>query len=75
MSPDGVAPSAHLSPTIREAAGANLYTVVQSMLAEGLPLPGRPPDDAALTGAAAAPIEHATTLPAVTRQLMVRPAA
>ncbi|MFJ8437515.1 JmjC domain-containing protein [Kitasatospora griseola] len=77
------APSTHLSLTIREAASANLYTVAQSLLADSLALPGRPLDDAALTGAAAALIEHATALLAeltpadllaVTRQVMLQPA-
>ncbi|MFI1523114.1 JmjC domain-containing protein [Kitasatospora cineracea] len=78
------APSAHLSLTVREVASANLYTVVQSLLADSCELPGRPLDDAALTGAAARLLDHAAQLLAeltpadllaVTRQVMLQPAA
>ncbi|QKW21299.1 cupin [Kitasatospora sp. NA04385] len=78
------APSAHLSLTVREVASANLYAVAQGLLADSCELPGRPLDDAALTGAAARLLDHAAELLAeltpadllaVTRQVVLRPAA
>ncbi|MFI6149299.1 JmjC domain-containing protein [Streptomyces sp. NPDC051109] len=54
----GDAPSAHLSLTVREAGTANLYALLQAILADGADIPGRPLDDRELTEAAATLIEH-----------------
>ncbi|MFD8821306.1 JmjC domain-containing protein [Streptomyces sp. NPDC059605] len=68
----GDAPSAHLSLTVREAGTANLYAVLQAVLADGAQIPGRPLDDRALTEAAATLIEHQrSAVDALTPQTLV----
>ncbi|MFH8472364.1 JmjC domain-containing protein [Streptomyces sp. NPDC018000] len=54
----GETPAVHLSLTVREAGTANLYALLQALLAEGTALPGRPLDDDALADAAASLIDH-----------------
>ncbi|WP_176740424.1 JmjC domain-containing protein [Streptomyces sp. Ncost-T10-10d] len=59
----GDAPSVHLSLTVREAGTANLYALLQALLADGAAIPGRPLDDEALTDAAEALIGHTRRTP------------
>ncbi|MGW7411266.1 JmjC domain-containing protein [Streptomyces sp. NPDC054863] len=52
------APSAHLTVVVREAGTEHLREALLERLAEGLTLPGRPLDDAALHTAAAGLLDH-----------------
>lgn len=68
----GEEPSAHLSLTVREVGTANLYALLQALLADTVDLPGRPLDDAAMEHAARTLITHCReTLAELTPEALV----
>ncbi|MFD6939305.1 JmjC domain-containing protein [Streptomyces goshikiensis] len=64
--------SSHLSLTIREAGTQQLFASLQRLLLDGLPLPARPLDDAALHAAAELLLERfRTRLPELTAEALL----